>query len=731
WLDTRLKSKEFEHVLNSIPINAARQRKQVPVESLVFDLDQFPDEDWLPTWSAWGTHIYPTGNALYWNSLAYAFLEDRTAGEYAKDVLVTLSKFKNWTHPWQTKRGRFSEHRTGAWSHNLALAYDLTYDLMNEQERRFIRDALMKNIVMGAHKTYVVNNNVTCNTSNWIAHIAGGSLMVQAAMFGDGPDVETMEPYFTGAALKLYDFIEKVVDPDGAWGEGLGYNNYSFRTMCQSLPSLENVFHIDMSEPLDGSYKEYIWAGPVKEKKYFFFGDTGGNLNPITDWAWLLPKYKDPLLGWYYNALKYGVVESNTKASIRSDETYIQKNQTFMDVLYETEDTPRDDPFDEDPVTCFRSVGTTVFKSGWEPDDFVFVMRTGPFFNHQHLDQGSFWIADRGSIFLEERHGSTYYDDPLYQPWYTQPVGHSTILINGNHQSQRVGDPLVFAKGFEDYACIYHFLNGENTAFSSGDIGKLYWDKVKCLRRNVLYLKPRTILMLDTVVPGERDVDVTLLYQTLFLKDIAANENTSTITKNGNILYIKHLYPRHMVVKAVETPHYLYTLRDEKPLVKEGLLSVTARTDRVPLVVANLLTTTAGGEPNCMVEQGNGFIHGTAEGKRFAFSTRLNAVYDIESLRTDALAVTWDNSRIFAAMCTILTKDGAFVLESEKLITFEFSPDGLLYYHRDESPVIIGVQSKPSAVSVNGNDLKNFTYDAERKVVTVVLPAGVGLVIFK
>jgi hypothetical protein len=128
---------------------------------------------------------------------------------------------------------------------------------------------------------------------------------------------------------------------------------------------------------------------------------------------------------------------------------------------------------------------------------------------------------------------------------------------------------------------------------------------------------------------------------------------------------------------------------------------------------------------------GNGFIHGTAEGKRFAFSTRLNAVYDIESLRTDALAVTWDNSRIFAAMCTILTKDGAFVLESEKLITFEFSPDGLLYYHRDESPVIIGVQSKPSAVSVNGNDLKNFTYDAERKVVTVVLPAGECLVIFK
>ncbi len=40
------------------------------------------------------------------------------------------------------------------------------------------------------------------------------------------------------------------------------------------------------------------------------------------------------------------------------------------------------------------------------------------------------------------------------------------------------------------------------------------------MRRNVLYLKPRAVLMIDTIVPAEKDVDVTLLYQTARLEDI-------------------------------------------------------------------------------------------------------------------------------------------------------------------------------------------------------------------
>ena len=730
-LDKRIKSERFRYFYEKLPLEAAQHRKEVPVDSFVFDLDQFPDEEWLQSWEAWGSRLYPSAESLFVNALTYAFNGDITAGEYVKDVLIACAKFDNWTHPWQTKRGRFTEHRSGWWAHRLAIAYDLVYDLLDNSEEILIRKAFWDNIVKNTHRMYVVDNDVTGNTSNWISHTAGASLILQAAMFGDGSDVDELEPYFTGAAMKLYTYIRNISDADGAFCEGLGYNNYTFHTLCQSLPAIEKVFNIDMSKTLDGTYKEYIWAGPIKDGTYFFFGDTEGKLNPVTNWAWLLPKFADPLLGWLYTYLKHGNMESNTKASMTGYMNLInKKNENFMDVLYETEHVPCNDPFDENPVKCFRGVGTTVFKSGWEPDDFIFVMRTGAFYNHQHIDQGSFWLSDHGSVFVAERKDSSYYDDFLYQPRFIQPVGHSTILIDGNHQSQRVGDHLTFAGGFHDHAFIYQFLDGEHAAFSSGDIGRLYWGKVKDLKRNVLYLKPRTLLMLDTVVPAEKDADVTVLYQTERLKDISAGEEMSTIVKDGNTLFIRHICPGKVTTAAVETPHYLYTFRNQRPLVREGMLTVTTRTDGVPLVMGNILTTTTGFKPDSTAEVGDGFISGTASGVRYVFSTRPGQYYDTGEFGTDAAAVTWEGSTVFAALCTTLSRDGSLLVKSEEPITCEVSSRGFTYCLADECEVALGAASKPQAVFMNGEPVVSFRYDAALKALVLTLPKGEGVLSF-
>jgi hypothetical protein len=376
-------------------------------------------------------------------------------------------------------------------------------------------------------------------------------------------------------------------------------------------------------------------------------------------------------------------------------------------------------------------VGTTVFKSGWENDDFVFVMRTGAFYNHQHLDQGAFWLADRGTLFLEERHGSSYYDDPLYQPWYTQSVGHSTILIDGNQQSQRVGDPLVFADGFNDFARVTHFLDGEFASFSAGDIGRLYWGKVKSLERNMLYLKPRMVLMLDTTIPAERDADVTLLYQTAYLNDITAGEKYSTITKSGISLYFMHLAPEKVTAAAEETPHYLSTLMRQNPLQKEGMLTVTARTDRIPLVMANLLTTTKGEKPDFTSEAKNGCMVGKAAGVDFSFNTRPGFVYNAGPVSTDAVAAAWKGPVTFAARCTSLSRDGKALVESKEPITCEVSVSSMKYYLSAEADVALAAASAPQSVTVNGKAVAGTRYDAAKKMVTVKLPAGEGVVSMK
>jgi hypothetical protein len=726
----RLKENTYRHILDHISLDAAEQRNKITPETLVFDLDQFPDEDWLPSWEAWGSRLYSTAEPLYVNALCYAFTGDKKAGEYVRGILVRVAQFDNWTHPWQTKRGRFTEHRSGWWAHRLAIAYDLIYDLLSDEDKRIIRKAFIENIIIPTHRMYVVDNDVIGNTSNWISHTCGVSLMLQAVMFGEEEGHLEMELYFTGALLKLRAFLENVADRDGAWGEGLGYNNYSFHTLCQSLPALENVFSIDLSGLVKNTCKEYIWAGPVHNREYFYFGDTEGHLNPITNWAWLIPKYRDPLLMWLYNFLKESALESNTKASMTGYMNLInKKNETFLDVLYETRNMRSESPFHENPVKLFRQVGTTVFKSGWDPDDFIFVMRTGPFYNHQHLDQGTFWLADRGQVFIRERTGSSYYDDPLYQSWYTQPVAHSTILIDGNHQSQRAGDHKDFAEGFHDHAQVTHFLDGKYSSFMSGDIGRLYWGKARHIDRNVLYIKPRTVIMVDRIIPGDKDVDVTLLYQTLRFRDITAGCKESKITRNGIVLHFGHISPDGMKAGAIETPHYLYTLREKRPLEREGMLAVTARTAGKPLVMANILRTSKEGVDTGIEIVSNDFFGtGSINDVSFAINYTIGEIYKSDGIETDALAWVRRGDTVFAALCTTLKLNGNGIVRSDVPITCEISSGGIRYYIEVPADVSFYSESSPLSVTINGKKTESFFYDEKRKAIEVKLPIGEGII---
>ncbi|MHB9027702.1 MAG: heparinase II/III domain-containing protein [Candidatus Latescibacterota bacterium] len=722
WVDSRLKSERFKGVLDGILKGAKSNRERTPLEKVAWYIDQYPEEDWYATFTGWFGYLNTWSSALHDNTLAWSLGGDREAGEYAKNLLVKISAFPYILHPWMFKRGHQMYYPVGEFGMEMALGYDLLYDLMGENERRTVREGMMRFIVKGAHQGYVVDDLVISNTSNWVAHITGGTLMCQAAMYGDAPDMAPLEPYFTGAIMKDHELIQKTLDRDGAYGEGHGYYNFSMLSWSKSLPALENVFRVDISGKLNGSYKELAWAGNLKAKTPFYFGDSGyGSIT--ANYAWLLPKYKDPFLGWLYNFWKQG---GDTPATSQ-DRARWKESNTFMDVLYETADVPMKDPFSDNPVKLFKDVGTTVFKSGWEKDDFIFVMRTGPFVNHQHIDQGSFWLMDRGTAFIEERHGSTYYDDPLYQPWYTQPVAHSTILIDGNHQSQRVGDLLWHIDGFDDYAYVGQFLDGSRAAFVSGDIGRLYWGTVKSMKRNVLYLKPRTLLMLDTVVPAENDADITLLYQTLNLKDIKAGAEVSTIAKDGKTLHIRHLTPQFVKAEAVKTPHYLYTLRREPVLEPEGMLTVTARTNGVPLVMANLLTTTEGGAPGFIATPGEGCVSGAAEGIPFAFNTRPGSVYTVNGMTTDAVAVAGDAAKPFVAMAKVFKTGSTLVMEATNPVTFETTPGGFKYNTCRDCELTLGMEKKPVTVTLNGKTVP-FRWDGEKSAVVVNITKGDGVV---
>ncbi len=711
---SKLNSNRFKDVKEDILSNAKKYRNENPINSIVYDIDQYP-ADVLPVMgaenlSSWEDRIRSWREGIYYNALAYKLLGDKKAGEYAKNLMVKISGFPFWIHPWWLERGQYIYYPIALLGMKLATGYDLLYNLMNKNELEQVRNAFLKQVIVPCQKSYVDANFVTNNTSNWVAHITSGSMMCQAAIYDDDKEME-VEPYFTGAIIKTFDMIRKSFTEEGAYGEGSSYYLFTMESFSKSLPAMENVFNIDMSAKINGSYKELIWAGNIEDKKVYYFGDSYEKLRPIPFFAWLLPKYKDPLLGWLYNHLK--------------------ENETLMDILYETKDVPKRNPFKENPVKFFNEVGTTVFKSGWEKDDFIFVMRTGAFYNHQHHDQGSFWLSDYGEKFIEERHGGMYYADPYFQSWYTQSVAHSTILVNHNHQSQRVGDPRVFAEGFDDHAFLYHHLDGSNTAFSSGDIGKLYWGKVKRITRNVLYLKPRTILMVDVIEPADKDVDVTLLYQTRLLEDLEGGYSESKINKNGKRLVIKHLYPGEHVTKTVQTPHYMHTLLTEKPLKKEGMLTVTANTNGKTLVMANLLTANNGKEPDIIYKDNQSYVSGKVEGRNFIFSTNPGNIYKSNGFETDALTLTWNAEKIFAGIIKLLKKNGKLLVSSEIPVTCEISDKSVKYFHTKKADVLIGVDQKPVKILLDSKEVTDWKYDDKENIIKITLPKGEGNIVIR
>jgi hypothetical protein len=716
WIKARFKDDRYKKILEDLEKSAKENRDKLPVDRIVFDIDNFPQDEPLlgnvpRSIYPWFDRINPWRSSLHDNALVFALTNSVEAGVYGKALLLKLSGFPIFLHPWFENRGQHIYYPVGELAMDMALGYDLFYDLMTEEERRFVRQAFMRNIVTGCHRSYVEDNLVTSNTSNWIAHITGGSLMCQTAMFGDGSDVNQAEPYLTGAIFKLNELIQKSVGRDGGYGESLGYCNFTMLSLSKVLPALGRVFKIDLSANLRHTYQDLIWAGNIQARSFFHFGDSSGRLMPLTNWAWYLEKNSDPHLGWLYH--------------------YLKQEETFTDVLYKTENAPQKLPFSENPVRAFRDIGTTVFKSGWGQDDFIFVMRTGAFYNHQHLDQGTFWLADRGEIFIEERRGSTYYDDPIYQSHYTQPIAHSTILIDRNPQSQRVGDPLLFAEGFDDHAFIDHFLDGEQAAFSSGDIGRLYWGKVRSIQRHVLYIKPRTLLMLDTIQPAGQDVDATLLYQSARLDGIRPGSKVSSIAKSGATLTIRHLAPEKPVVEALETPHYINTLKNENPLVREGMLAVTARTQGKILVMANLLTTLPENEVRADYRKDEDCGFGMVQKTEFAFSTKPGRAFSFKGLTTDGLAAAWNENAIFAALCTSLMRNGVEILSSKEPVTCEIRGQTFKCYLARASEVVFGFASKPKDVFLGGEKIKNFVFDENLRALRLKLPAGESLVVAK
>jgi hypothetical protein len=410
--------------------------------------------------------------------------DDAEARKSAISAMLDVARWSRWEPPWFTAHGQHTYYPAGQLAAEVAFGYDLLYGHLTESERALIRRALIERSIIPTFKEYVADNRVMANTSNWIAHTVGGALIAAAAIAGDGSEDEAGERfdiYLNGLLRKFEAHLAASYLPDGSYGEGISYQEFDLETTALAIVALKRVFGVDYwqrSRVLESlAFPLYTLAQPVGAS--LDMGDShppsGRTIAP------LVAQSKDPALRWFYDQFRHSEI----------------RDFLFFD------DSLKPQAPQLPTSRIFRDKGAAVFRTGWDKDDWVFLFRAGPNFNHNHADQGSFLLTTFGEPLITEAGWSHYYNDPYYATFFTQAIGHNTMLVDGDPESQGLPDTPQFP-ALNSYPRITGAITSEFYDAVSSDLTSVYRERLSRYTRRIVFVKPHYFVVFDDLeVNGE------------------------------------------------------------------------------------------------------------------------------------------------------------------------------------------------------------------------------------
>jgi Heparinase II/III-like protein len=460
---------------------------------------------------------------IAYNSLEAYITHDVEALAAAKSALLEVARWGRWAPPWFEARGQRTYYPVGELAADVAFAYDLLYGELLESERVLVRRALIEHSIIPTYKEYVLDNRIMANTSNWIAHTVGGALVAAAAIADDGGTDESkgqFQIYLNGLLLKLEDHMAASYLRDGSYGEGTNYHEFDLESLPPALLALKRVFGIDYwnrTHVLKSlTYPLYTLGQPTSTS--LDMGDShppnGQNL------ALLVNQSKDPTLRWYYDLFEHSSIN---------------------DFLFFDDSVPPEPP--SLPVSrLFPEKGNAVFRTGWGPTDWMLLFRAGPNFNHQHADQGSFLLNAFGENLVTEAGRSHYYNDPYYAKYFTQAVGHNTVLVDDNPESQVIADTPQF-KALNAYPRMTDAVISEHYDAVGSDLAAVYRGRLKHFYRRIVFVKPHYFVVYDNLETNDAPARFNWLLHLPDRQQIQLSPGTAVYSGQKAALAVRNMEP--------------------------------------------------------------------------------------------------------------------------------------------------------------------------------------------
>ncbi len=611
----------------------------------------------------------------------------------------------------------------------MAFGYDLLYYDLSETERALIRRALIEKSIIPTFKEYVADNRIMANTSNWIAHTVGGALIAASSIANDLSEKErmgTFEFYVGGLMRKLEDHMAATYLPDGSYGEGISYHEFDAETLGPALVAVNRAFGANywkQTHVLDSlTYPLYTLVQPVTATPDM--GDThppAGHGIPA-----IVYHSKDPVARWYYS----------------------QFDRPSLAKFIFYDDSVASEPPKLPTSRIFHDKGNAVFRSGWGGDDLVLLFRAGPNFNHHHADQGSFLLSGFGEILISEAGSSDYYKDPYYATFFTQAIGHNTILVGGNPESQTIPDTTQF-KALKQYPRITDSITSEFYDTVGSELSSVYQNRLASYVRRIVFVKPNYFVIFDDLkvsgtpeqiefllhLPNREKIkasDLTAIYTgekaSLIVRSFPSNAATLNIAE-GRIPY--HIFSAGTPAETPAQPAYL-DFKTVKPVSETQFLTaiVPSKVEGTALALTKQMTEVTGANVRGIrVQRG-----GTTDLVLFHSGSGPARIKQGEwSAYAASLVVTLNGNVLesFAVQNSGWLRRGEkalFVSPSPINIAARIGPDELEAICNTETATKISlfVGTKPLRVSLDGRDLAaaDFRFSAIDRRVEFVVPRG-------
>ncbi|MCD6509772.1 MAG: heparinase II/III family protein [Thermoprotei archaeon] len=451
------------------------------------------------------------------SAFAYALTGDEEFAAFTMDLVKAIMKAESWVMP--PHRPLKVDLGVAGVAGVLGLIYDWLWDYMDDNTKEEVRETLIKRALEPFRN--ISSNKLewwSIATHNWRSVICG-NMGLAALSICDGYDKfkECIKEAIEGV-IAVFDRI----GTDGGYDEGVGYWSYGIGEGVKFVEALKRVSQGEANlydHPklkITGHFALYLYT---PDGKCFNFSDCG--YRPPSGWliAKLASEYRDPYLQWL--AWK-----------LRSEDPYYL---IFYDesLKYKEPDLP--------PHKLFKDIGVVVSRSDWGNEASFLGFKAGTTFApHSHLDINSFvfyaygkrLIKDLGSWPYTPDKGLGFFDVRERRWCYeaNSTLGHNTLLVDGMGQTY----------GPKSYGSIIkaEFTDVIDVLISDGR--RAYADMLKKFNRWLIFIKPRTLILVDEV-----ESDRPRKFELLFHPDgeLHENERGLEVVNEPAVLKISFLRP--------------------------------------------------------------------------------------------------------------------------------------------------------------------------------------------